>query len=94
MGDRTRSFVAVLSISLLSSLLAIGLAACGGESEAPSKPSKPAAKPAAKPSEPDLPQALVLSLASFAPFEKGKPPTALPARMEFLSFRDGKWTNR
>ncbi|MDP6980150.1 MAG: VCBS repeat-containing protein [Myxococcota bacterium] len=91
MGDRTRSSVFFLSISFV---LATCLVACGGDSEAPSKPSKPAPKPAARPApprEPDLPQALVLSLASFAPFEKGKPPKALPARMEFLSFRDGKW---
>ncbi|MCP5043227.1 MAG: VCBS repeat-containing protein [bacterium] len=56
-------------------------------------PAKTEAKAPAPPTPqaPDLPQALVLSLASFAPFEKGKPPQALPARMEFLAFRDGKW---
>ncbi len=93
MGDRVRSggFV-LLSIS---SLLLASLVACSGESEAPKQASAPAAKPAAKPAPkpkaPDLSQALVLSLASFAPFEKGKPPKALPARMEFISFTDGKW---
>jgi hypothetical protein len=77
--------------------LAAAAVACGGDSDkapAPTKPAKLAPgveKQPTKAQEPDLGHALVLGLASFAPFEKGKPPKALPARMEFLSFSDGKW---
>jgi hypothetical protein len=75
--------------SCLALVLASAFMACGGESEKP----KPApAKPApVKAVTPDFSNALVLSLASFAPFEKGKPPQTLPARLEFLSFKDGEW---
>lgn len=85
------------AVFLLASWVALVVVACGGDAEkAPQKSAKPAAAPvvekkSAKAPEPDLDQALVLTLASFAPFEKGKPPKALPARMEFLSFSDGKW---
>ena len=77
--------------------LAAAAVACGGDSDkapAPTKSAKLAPvveKQPTKAPEPDLGHALVLGLASFAPFEKGKPPKALPARMEFLSFSDGKW---
>jgi hypothetical protein len=74
--------------------LALAIVACGGEPE--KKAAAPTArKPAAvakKEVAPDLSSALVLSLASFAPYVKGKPPQTLPARLEFLSFKDGKWT--
>ena len=85
--------------ALLITWLALALMACGGESEKPeSSPSSPKPAPAASKSTPasaekqaDFSNALVLSLASFAPFEKGKPPQTLPARMEFLTFKDGRW---
>ena len=74
--------------------LALAIVSCGGETE--KKAAAPAVrKPAAvakKAVAPDLSNALVLSLASFAPYVKGKPPQTLPARLEFLSFKDGKWT--
>ncbi len=90
-----RSATTTASTFLLAAWLVLGAMACGGESEKPNatrSASKPAAPPAAaKKVQPDLANALVLGLASFAPFEKGKPPKALPARLEFLSFRDGRW---
>ncbi|MFT5441220.1 MAG: hypothetical protein ACI8W3_000260 [Myxococcota bacterium] len=85
----------LVAIALLTAGLALLAAACGGESDKSAAPDK--AKTAAKPAPvvkevpPDLSNALVLSLASFAPFTKGKPPEALPARMLFLTFKDGKW---
>ena len=88
---------ALLSIPLIT-LLGFFALGCGDSEEktAASKPAavapkKPASAPAVAPIMPDLEKALVLTLASFAPFEKGKPPTTLPARMEFLSYRNGAW---
>ena len=80
--------------ALLIAWLALAALACGGESEKPQaaqSSSRPAATVAPAKQRPDLSTALVLTLASFAPFEKGKPPQALPARMEFLTFADGQW---
>ena len=92
MGDRMRSNRFVLLVAAL----ALALGAGGGDREAPQAPRdtgtrhKPAV-PAAAEQPATYSHALALSLASFAPFEKGKPPRALPARLEFLAFRDGKW---
>ena len=97
------------STSYLFPILALSLAlagvGCGSEEPEPKPASKPAratapAKPAAarssvdRPAVPDdLPQALVLSLASFAPRAKGSKeiPKPLPARMEFLKREGGEW---
>lgn len=95
-----RSQAVLLSIVLTSTLGIVALG-CGGGDEKPeaAKPAAapasavaPEAKPTTVPTMPDFDKALVLTLASFAPFEKGKPPTTLPARMEFLSYRDGEWS--
>jgi len=55
-------------------------------------PEEPAATARPESSAPaDLDQALVLSLAAFAPRVKGEAPKTLPARMEFLSRVGGEW---
>ena len=76
----------------LALALAFSVVACGESKDkaAPaSDPTPPTPVEAAV--APDLPNALVLSLASFAPYVKGKPPQTLPARLEFLTFKDGQW---
>jgi len=87
---RSAKTIAFVLLATAVSALAVS---CGGDSEQapPAKETVKNAAPPAKATEPDFEKALVLGLASFAPFEKGKPPKALPARMEFLSFKGGKW---
>jgi hypothetical protein len=83
--------MAVLYFLLLFSILGVFGLGCE-DSKKQSTPAEQAAVPDGAPKQmPDFDKALVLTLASFAPVEKGKPPTALPARMEFLSYRDGAW---
>ena len=96
-----RAVVTVPASLVTVVLLVASLAACGGgeaDKQSATKP-QPVAPPTAKPASsaaptPDsLPQALVLSLARFAPRAAGEKglPQPLPAAMEFLVRRDGEW---
>ena len=84
----------------LAVLLAVAFA-CGSDEEQASVPAPTPAPPVARP-EPktsptpdDLPQALVLAMAQFAPREPGAKgmPQPLPASMQFLIRSGGKWQN-
>jgi hypothetical protein len=79
----------------LACVLALAAGACGsGEAPAPAGSSAPAPSAAAAPdvAAPDLPTGLVLALAQFVTRE-GKPVPG-PARLEFVTFRDGRWQMR
>jgi FG-GAP-like repeat len=77
--------------SRLILVAALAACACGsGESAAPAgAPAQPAPSSAVAPAAADLQQGLVLALAQFV--EKDGKPVPGPARLEFLSFRGGKW---
>ncbi len=104
----TRTIVSSFLLTLAIAALALGPLGCGGEeSPEPASKAQPAAEPAPEPagspprakalmggSAPaDLPNALVLGLAQFAPRSAGAggAPKALPATLEFLVRKDGKW---
>ena len=85
--------------SLLACAARAALVACGGDDTSPSAATKAkaAAQPArsaasARPTTPDeLPQALVMALASFGVKEGGGAPVPLPAQLDFLVRTGGEW---
>lgn len=91
-------------LSVIATALTLATAGCGAE-EAAERVQKtpepvvdtgtaeePAPDPVAPPIPDDLPNALVLGLAQFGPREPGKAPKPLPATLEFLVRKAGKWT--
>jgi hypothetical protein len=75
------------SALLLSLTAGLAVGCGGGEQPAPAGAPAPAGE--AAPAAPDLPKALVLSLAHFVTREGKSVPG--PARLEFVAFRDGRW---
>jgi hypothetical protein len=92
--------VALMGFFLLLPILMAGCGDEGSEKASPPEPTTAAANPPAPKAAPgarttpdDLPLALVLGLSAFAeraPDAKG-PPEPLPAELEFISRRGGKW---
>jgi hypothetical protein len=98
-----RFVLSSLSLALIGALSA-GSIGCSSEEEGrtpapaakPAPSPEPAPAPAAAPAStapPDMPLGLVLGLAQFAPRQPGAKgaPEALPATMEFLVRKDGRW---
>ena len=88
-----------LAVPLLFAAFVLVLSACGGEEASKPAPAASKAAPAEAPAvraqtratPDDLPNALVMALASFGVQEGGGAPVPLPARLEFLVRRNGAW---